>query len=133
MRNYMSWQLIWFQLFQSVDRSVYPTDDSCCRQHLNINVKCDRNNLKNWRGSPRPKYIFNKCGTNFYFFTLQRNGPSPSPNFSVKIFFILKLRTQIFINQCPNKEDIAAFLSLVSVQSILLLKAAQKIINSNRI
>ena len=30
---------------------------------------------------PRPKYIFNKCGTNIYFFTLQRFGPSPSPNF----------------------------------------------------
>ena len=27
------------------------------------------------------KYIFNKCGTNIYFFTLQRFGPSPSPNF----------------------------------------------------
>ena len=32
-------------------------------------------------GQPRPKYIFNKCGTNIYFFTLQRFGPSPSPNF----------------------------------------------------
>ena len=32
-------------------------------------------------GQPRPKYIFNKCGTNIYFFTLQRTGPSPSPNF----------------------------------------------------
>ena len=30
---------------------------------------------------PRPKYIFNKCGTNIYFFTLQRFGPSTSPNF----------------------------------------------------
>ena len=32
-------------------------------------------------GQPRPKYIFNKCGTNIYFFTIQRFGPSPSPNF----------------------------------------------------
>ena len=33
-------------------------------------------------GQPRPKYIFNKCGTNIYSFTtLQRFGPSPSPNF----------------------------------------------------
>ena len=35
-------------------------------------------------GLPRPKYIFNKCGTNIYFFTLQRFGPSPSPNFKSK-------------------------------------------------
>ena len=33
------------------------------------------------KGQPRPKYIFNKCGTNIYYFTLQRFGPSPSPNF----------------------------------------------------
>ena len=32
-------------------------------------------------GQPRPKYIFNKCGTNIYFFTLQRFGPSPALNF----------------------------------------------------
>ena len=32
-------------------------------------------------GQPRPKYNFNKCGTNIYFFNLQRFGPSPSPNF----------------------------------------------------
>ena len=29
------------------------------------------------RTKPRPKYIFNKCGTNIYFFTLQRFDPSP--------------------------------------------------------
>ena len=29
---------------------------------------------------PRPKYIFNKCGTNIYFFV-----PSPSPNFKLWI------------------------------------------------
>ena len=33
------------------------------------------------RDQPRPKYIFNKCGTIIYFFTLQRFGPSPSRNF----------------------------------------------------
>ena len=32
-------------------------------------------------GQPRPKYIFNKCGTNIYFFTLKRFGPSSSPKF----------------------------------------------------
>ena len=34
---------------------------------------------------PRPKYIFNKCGNNIYFFTLQRFVPSPSPNFKLWI------------------------------------------------
>ena len=38
-------------------------------------------------GQPRPKYIFNKCGTNIYFFTLQRFGPSPSPNFKSVLLF----------------------------------------------
>ena len=28
----------------------------------------------------RPKYVFNKCGANIYFFTLQRFGSSPSPS-----------------------------------------------------
>ena len=37
-------------------------------------------------GQPRPKYIFNKCGTNIYFFTLQRFGPSPSLNFKYLLF-----------------------------------------------
>ena len=41
-------------------------------------------------GQPRPKYIFNKCGTNIYFFTLQRFGPSPSPN--LKQFFYIYFR-----------------------------------------
>ena len=36
-------------------------------------------------GQPRPKYIFNKYGTNIYFFTLQRFGASPSPNFKLTI------------------------------------------------
>ena len=39
-------------------------------------------------GQPRPKYIFNKCGTNIYFFTIQRFGPSRTPNFKLTIFFI---------------------------------------------
>ena len=34
-------------------------------------------------GQPSPKYIFNKCGTNIYFFTLQRFGPSPSLKFKI--------------------------------------------------
>ena len=37
--------------------------------------------IKSLKLTTRPKYIFNKCGTNIYFFTLQRCGPSPSPNF----------------------------------------------------
>jgi len=42
-------------------------------------------------GQPRPKYIFNKCGTKIYFLTLQRFVPSPSPNFKwhVDVFFLL--------------------------------------------
>ena len=39
-------------------------------------------------GQPRPKYIFNKCGTNMYFFTLQRFGSSPSPDFKFHISYI---------------------------------------------
>ena len=41
---------------------------------------------------PRPKYIFNKCGTNIYFFTLQRFCPSPSPNFKNYKYIIHKYR-----------------------------------------
>ena len=33
----------------------------------------------------RDRYIFNKCGTNIYFFTLQRFGPSPSLNFKYSV------------------------------------------------
>ena len=36
-------------------------------------------------GQPRPKYIFDKCGTNIYFFTVQRFGSSPSPDFKLDI------------------------------------------------
>ena len=41
-------------------------------------------------GQPRQKYIFDKCGTNIYFFTLQRFGPSPSPNFKCNFCVLLK-------------------------------------------
>ena len=42
---------------------------------------CEETISRTDEGQPRPKYILNKCGTNIYFFTLQRFGPSPSPNF----------------------------------------------------
>ena len=42
---------------------------------------CEETISRSDEGQPRPKYVFNKCGTNIYFFTLQRFGPSPSPNF----------------------------------------------------
>ena len=45
---------------------------------------CEETISRTDEGQPRPKYIFNKCGTNIYFFTLQRFGPSPSPNFKYK-------------------------------------------------
>ena len=42
---------------------------------------CEETISRTDEGQPRPKYIFNKCGINIYFFTLQRFGPSPSPSF----------------------------------------------------
>ncbi len=45
-------------------------------------------------GQPRPKYIFNKCGTNIYFFTLQRFGPSPSPNFKSSLYIWIFVRIE---------------------------------------
>ena len=48
-------------------------------------------------GQPRPKNIFNKCGTNIYFFTLQRFGPSPSPKF-ICCIICLKLNFNINIS-----------------------------------
>ena len=45
-------------------------------------------------GQLRPKYIFNKCGTNIYFFTLQRFGPLPSPNFKINYKLSSKIKTQ---------------------------------------
>ena len=64
-----------------------------------INRKQTKNNLceetisRTDEGQPRPKYIFNKCGTNIYFFTLQRFGPSPSPNFKNKTIKGCRRRT----------------------------------------
>jgi len=43
---------------------------------------CEETISRTDEGQPRPKYIINKCGTNIYFFTLQRFGPSPSLNFN---------------------------------------------------
>ena len=37
---------------------------------------CEETISRTDESEPRPKYIFNKCGTNIYFFTLQRFGPS---------------------------------------------------------
>ena len=50
----------------------------------NVFNLCDRKISRTDEGNTRPKYIFNKCGTNIYFFTLQRFGPSPSPKFKMK-------------------------------------------------
>ena len=47
---------------------------------------CEETISRTDEGQPRPKYIFNKCGTNIYIFTLQRFGPSPSPNFKSFLF-----------------------------------------------
>ena len=44
-------------------------------------------------GQPRPKYLFNKCGTNIYFF-YSREVRSPSPNFKEK-----KTDTNVEINK----------------------------------
>ena len=48
---------------------------------MSNNNLCEETISRTDEGQPRPKYIFNKCGTNLYFFTLQRFGPSPSLNF----------------------------------------------------
>ena len=52
------------------------------------------NLMRTEEGQLRPKYIFNKCGTSIYFFTLQRFGPSPSPNFKTLFFYCVILRSQ---------------------------------------
>ena len=49
--------------------------------HIAMHNLCEETISRTDEGQPRPKYIFNKCGTNIYFFTLQRFGPSPSLNF----------------------------------------------------
>ena len=43
----------------------------------------------NLQTSQRYYKKFNKCGTNIYFFTLQRFGSSPSPNFKKFLIYIL--------------------------------------------
>ena len=80
---------------------------------LNLFTKIKNISLKNFfyrfdgyyivrtdEGQPRPKYIFNKCGTNINFFTLQKFGPSPSPNFKsnciISICWQLGLHTSNF-------------------------------------
>ena len=67
--------------------------------------------LRTDEGEPRPKYIFNKCGTNIYFFTLQRFGPSPSLNFKHNTSHNIKYKLEIWNhihhllkqNKCQNK------------------------------
>ena len=61
------------------------TDHYVCLFVFNL---CEETISRTDEGQPRPKYIFNKCGTNIYFFTLQRFGPSPSPNFKCGFYFI---------------------------------------------
>jgi len=39
--------------------------------------------LRTDKGQPRPKYIFNKCGTNIYFINSMRFGSSLTPNFKL--------------------------------------------------
>ena len=70
-------------------------------------------------GQPRPKYIFNKCRTKstFFTFTLQRFGPSPSPNFkyiwtnqrkgfkrSLQISFLKKFFLIIYVTHVVKKK-----------------------------
>jgi len=50
-------------------------------QHELVFNLCEETISRTDEGQPRPKYIFNKCETNIYFFTLQRFGPSTSLNF----------------------------------------------------
>ena len=50
--------------------------------------------IKSLKLTTRPKYIFNKCETNIYFFTLHRFAPSPSLNF--RLFFSPKLFSERF-------------------------------------
>ena len=48
---------------------------------------CEETISRTDEGQPRPKYVFNKCGTNIYFFILQSFGLSPSSNFKY-IYFV---------------------------------------------
>ena len=61
-------------------------------------------------GQPRPKYIFDKYGTKIYFlFTLQRFGPSPSPNFK------RKLEIRLFLNKTAEKNKPTCFKLAVAI------------------
>ena len=59
-------------------------------------------------GQPRLKYIFKKCGTNIFFFTLQRFGPSQSPSFEINVFIL---------GNPENKNDGLIFPTLFDVRS----------------
>ena len=51
------------------------------------------------------KYIFNKCGTNIYFFTLQRFGPSPSLILNITDFVLVFAVVKLFFSfnqKCPS-------------------------------
>ena len=56
---------------------------------------CEETISRTDEGQPRPKYIFNKCGTNIYFFTLQRFGPSPSLNFKSDFLIPISLDSNV--------------------------------------
>ena len=45
------------------------------------------------------KNIFNKCGTNIYFFTLQKFGPLPSPNFKCYVSNFSFMVLILYINR----------------------------------
>ena len=53
--------------------------------------------LRTDKGQPRPKYMFNKCGTNIYIFTLQRF--SPSSNIKFNCILLLGMKVKITIDQ----------------------------------
>ena len=51
--------------------------------------------LRTDKGQPRPKYMFNKCGTNIYIFTLQRFSPSSNFKFNCILLLGMKLKMTI--------------------------------------
>ena len=61
-------------------------------------------------GQPRPKYIFNKCGTNIYFFTQQRFGPKPSSNLNFfwggQTFIFLRCINLFWCHMMPQYLDL---------------------------
>ena len=70
---------------------------------------CEETISRTYEGQPRPKYIFNKCGTNLYFFTLQRFGPSPSTNFKASLLLLIHVRretTNVMNNNKKQNTDI---------------------------